>query len=112
MSDEIAGKIAGTIPQTHGGALLPGGVKGHKGGPGRPPAEIRARCADSFYDNMGKAERILRSKKASNMEKLKALDLLGKYGGLMHTTSESTVTKRPHREAVEEVRRRLGLDAA
>lgn len=112
MSDQIAGKIAGTIPQTHGGALLPGGVKGHKGGPGRPPAEIRLRCAESFDKHVLVAERILRSKKATNAEKLKALDLLGKYGGLIHTTSESTVTKRPHREAVDEVRKRLGLDAA
>jgi hypothetical protein len=69
-------------------------------------------CAASFAARITKAEAILDSEDASNADKIRALDLLGKYGGLIHTTSESTVTKRPHREAVEEVRRRLGLDAA
>jgi hypothetical protein len=109
---EIAGKIAGSIPQQHGGALLTGGVKGHKGGPGRPTAEIRLRCAGLFDEHVTKAVRFLRSKGASNGDKLKALDLLGKYGGLIHTTSETTVKRGPHREVVDEVRKRLGLDAA
>ena len=30
------------IPQPHGGALLPGGVPGHKGAGGRPRNEVRA----------------------------------------------------------------------
>ena len=28
------------VPQPHGGALLTGGVPGHKGGPGRPPLRL------------------------------------------------------------------------
>jgi hypothetical protein len=34
------------IPQPHGGALLSGGVVGHKGGPGRPPAQLRGDFRD------------------------------------------------------------------
>jgi hypothetical protein len=96
--------------QLHGGALNAGGTKGNKGG--RPASEIRDLCAQSFAQRIAKAEAILDNDQSSNADKLKALDLLGKYGGLIHTTSDTTVTKRPHREAVEEVRRRLGLDAA
>ena len=33
------------VPQEHGGALLPGGVRGNKGGTGRPPDEFRRRMA-------------------------------------------------------------------
>lgn len=29
------------IPQKHGGALNPGGTKGNRGGPGRPPNAVR-----------------------------------------------------------------------
>jgi hypothetical protein len=67
-------------------------VKGHKGGPGRPPAEVQAACRDTFYRHMGKAEAILKSKKATNLEKLRALDLLGKYGALIKTETERTDT--------------------
>ena len=34
------------VPQPHGGALLRGGVPGHRGGCGRPPAEFRAWLGD------------------------------------------------------------------
>ena len=38
-----SGKDSGVelIPQPHGGALLPGGKKGNKGGPGRTPSALR-----------------------------------------------------------------------
>lgn len=108
MSDETTAETTAPakVLQLHGGALNAGGTKGNKGG--RPPTEIRQRCAETFDQFIPKAEAILRSKTASNADKLKALDLLGKYGGLIHTTNETTV-KRPHREAVEKVRRELGL---
>ena len=34
---KIAGQLPELVPQSHGGALLSGGVPGHKGGSGRPP---------------------------------------------------------------------------
>lgn len=36
-----AGQSVALIPQPHGGALLPGGQIGNKGGPGRRPERIR-----------------------------------------------------------------------
>lgn len=37
------------IPQPHGGALLPGGKPGNKGGTGRPPNELRQRMRELGY---------------------------------------------------------------
>lgn len=37
----ISGKKPPKVPQPHGGALYTGGVAGNRGGPGRPPAELR-----------------------------------------------------------------------
>ena len=110
---EIAGKIAGSIPQAHGGALLPGGVKGHKGGSGRPKDIVRAACAQAFDKRLPLLAKIADAKieGVTVAERLKALDMLARYGGLLLTETETTV-KRPHREAVDEVRKRLGLDAA
>lgn len=41
--NESAGESAGgdMVPQPHGGALLPGGRPGNKGGPGRTPSALR-----------------------------------------------------------------------
>lgn len=45
---KLAGKLPALVQQPHGGALLSGGVPGHKGGGGRPPDVIRKRCRESF----------------------------------------------------------------
>jgi hypothetical protein len=76
------------IPGKNGGRLRPGGKPGHRGGPGRPPDAIRARCAGLFDDHVEKAVAILESPKASHGDQLKALDLLGKYGGRIKQTTE------------------------
>ena len=89
--------------------MLAGGKKGHKGGTGRPPAAIRQRCADTFDQFLVKAVAILTSKKSSDGDKLKALDLLGKYGGLQKIETETV--HRHYREAIEEVREGLRLVA-
>jgi hypothetical protein len=70
-----------TRPGANGGRLKTGNL-GNRGGPGRPPSEIRQLCAEKFYKHVPKAEAILRSKQSSDADKLRALDLLGKYGGL------------------------------
>lgn len=44
MAEKSAEKSAELIPQPHGGALLPGGVKGNKGG-GRKPNKFHEWCA-------------------------------------------------------------------
>jgi len=66
------------VPQEHGGALRNGGPS--KGGTGRPASEIRSQCRGSFANRIHVAEQIADSAKASESDKLRALDLLGKYG--------------------------------
>lgn len=92
------------VPQPHGGALRRGGT--NNGGPGRPPSVIRERLRGSFEARIAVLESIadgeavervrLPSGEESEMQKsaavpdrLKAIDLLAKYG--LGTTKEITV---------------------
>lgn len=117
------------VTSSKGGAPIvpgnPGNSGGKKGRSGRLPSAVREACLLAFDQRIkilkqiadGKAVQVVKMPNgeetqalmsADVSERLKALDLLGKYGGLTHTTNETTV-KRPHREAVEKVRRGLGL---
>ena len=89
------------------GNRLKRGNPGNKGGTGRPPAAIRQRCADGFDRHIATAEKILADKNASNGDKIRALDVLGKYAGLQKIEHEHT--RKPYREAVDEVRKGLRL---
>ena len=89
----------------NGGKLRVGGT--NKGGSGRPPAAIRQRCADSFDRHIATAEAILASEHASHADKIRALDVLGKYAGLQKIEHEHS--RKPYREAVDEVRKGLRL---
>lgn len=71
-----------TVPQEHGGALRVGNP-GNAGGPGRPPSAVRAACAESFDTRIPVLEQIADDPKVSKSDRLKAMDLLGKYGGLL-----------------------------
>jgi hypothetical protein len=87
------------IPQPHGGALVPGGGRGPKPGApnaGRPPSAIRALMRESFAVRIPLAEAIADNPRISPADRLRALDLLGRYG--LGTTRELSV---------EEVRERL-----
>lgn len=66
--------------------LLPGGVPGNKGG-GRPKSEIRNRCAEAFDDHIETLRKAALNEDGSfsRSDQLKAIDLLGKYGGLQQT---------------------------
>lgn len=107
----------------------PGNSGGKKGRSGRPPSVIREACALAFDRRIKFLKDVIDGKTgelvqlngvpvlvdgkpvvigADISERLKAMDLLGKYGGLQKTETETTI-KRPHREAVEQVRRELGL---
>ena len=72
------------IQQPHGGALLSGGVEGNRGGSGRPPSAVRLRCLAGFFERIGVAETIADDPAANPRDRLAALDLLAKYGGLQH----------------------------
>jgi hypothetical protein len=65
-------------PQPHGGALRNGGT--NKGGTGRPPSEIRAMLRGSFSERVKILEQIADSADASAADRIKAVDMLAKYG--------------------------------
>jgi len=46
------------VPQPHGGALLSGGQKGNKGGPGRPTGALRARMFGALDEQLAVASDI------------------------------------------------------
>ncbi len=68
--------------QPHGGALLDKGVPGNRGGSGRPPSAIRQRCLTAFDARISVAESIADDHKAAPRDRLAALDLLARLGGL------------------------------
>ena len=68
------------IRQTHGGALRAGGTPGNRGGTGAPSSELRARLRGSASERVAIAEEIADDPQASNADRLRAIDLLFKYG--------------------------------
>lgn len=109
------------MPQEHGGALLPGGKKGNKGGKGggRPPSVIRDICRESFASRIKFLERVADGKVkqeistregivkigASVADRVRAVDTLGRYAGIEKITVEAD----PERETLsgEQVLRRI-----
>lgn len=61
------------------------GNPGNRGGTGRPKSAIREKCAGSFEQRIKVAEEILDDPSSTNADKIRALDLLGKYAGLQQT---------------------------
>lgn len=127
MSGKNNGAINGTglIPQAHGGALKPGGTRGNRGGSGRPPSVIREKCRGAFWKQVKLLEQIAEGEalaivkdatgretdmrvSAPIAERLKAVDLLGKYG--LGTTTTETDTE--GNDAIRVIRepRRLHVD--
>ena len=85
MSDEPRDKTAGQstamekIRQSHGGALNAGGTRGNKGG--RPPSKLRAMCRKMAGSRLQVLGQISSKKsKASDADKIRAVDVLLKYG--------------------------------
>jgi hypothetical protein len=79
----------GLVPQPNGkGALLKGGVVGNRGGTGRPKSEIRKACAEAFDSRIPRLLEIM-DEASTPAEYMKALDLLGKYGGLQQIDATS-----------------------
>ena len=85
--DNHVGELS--IPGRNGGRLRNGGT--NKGGPGRPPSEIRSKLRGSFADRIKVAEQIADNPKSSPADRLRALDLLAKYG--LGTTITETDTE-------------------
>ena len=70
------------VRQEHGGALLTRGVPGNKGGPGRPRSAIRDLSALAFEQRIPVLEEIADDKKARDGDRIRAVDALGKHGGV------------------------------
>ena len=100
-SAKVSGKVSGKdlVEQEHGGALLRGGVVGHKGGRGQQPHAIREHCRGSFAQRVAILEAIADGEplpmtkidgdetttiqvSAAIRERTQAIDMLGKYGGV------------------------------
>lgn len=83
MTDDVNGDKPARprvlVPQEHGGALLRGSNWGNKGSKGPPTSELRARMRTDVGHNYQVAVDILQDTKASNADRLRALDLLLKY---------------------------------
>ena len=76
-----------SVALTRGGPFIPGPDPRRGRGPkpgapnaGRPPSVIRERCRGSFEDRIVVLEEIADNPKASASDRIRALDLLGKYG--------------------------------
>ena len=69
------------MPQKHGGALLPGGVPGNKGGPGRPSNELRGSLREILDVGLPHLKDFATGKKdAKPADQLKAIDIAARYG--------------------------------
>ena len=76
-----------SVALTRGGPFIPGPDPRRGRGPkpgapnaGRPPSVIRERCRGSFEDRIAVLEEIADDAKTSAGDRIRALDLLGKYG--------------------------------
>jgi len=91
-----------TIPGRNGGTLRNGGP--NKGGPGRPRSVIKEACADLFDERgLEIARQILDSEDSTNADKLRTLDLLGKYGGLQSQQVELSQERLTVEEAAQRI---------
>ena len=120
MSQEISEGISEAkkedlIPQPNGkGALLKGGVVGHRGGTGRPKSEIRRACAEAFDNRIPRLLEIM-DNASTPQEYMKALDLLGKYGGLQQidaTSGDNPLQGLTESERVERIASLINLARA
>lgn len=81
VAKELAKSRPALVPQPNGrGALLAGGVRGHKGAGGRPPSELRALMRGKLQDRLAIIDGILNNRKTSPSDRLRALDFLARYG--------------------------------
>lgn len=69
------------VPQAHGGAIRDGSLPGtHAGGAGRPASALRSRLRGSMADRIAIVEAIADDPSAAARDRLRAVDLLAKYG--------------------------------
>jgi len=109
---QLAEDLPALVPQPHGGALLKGGLPGHVGGTGRPSSVLRERLRGSFQERVRVLEDIADDPKADPQDRIRALDVLAKYGlGVTRELSVDEVRDRL-RETVTLIRRALPQEEA
>jgi len=96
------------MPGKNGGKLRRGGPNGGAGG--RPPSEIREKLRGGAYKRIKELERIADSAE-SEADRLRAIDLMLKYGVGSITTGTLDVTHRTIDDVLLERARRRGLVA-
>lgn len=67
------------VPQPHGGALQVGNP-GNSGGTGRPPSLLRQQLRGAFAERVAVLTGITDDQEAPNGDRIRAMDVLGKYG--------------------------------
>ena len=104
-----SGKNSGPrlVEQEHGGALLSGGVRGNRGGPGRPPSAIREAAQQGFVDGLPVLRAIRDNEDERASDRIRAVEVMGKYGGVDKIAL--TVEEQPEQELTPCVRRHLDL---
>lgn len=112
MGKKLAAKLPALVPQRHGGALLDRGLPGHAGGGGRPSSALRERLRGSFQERVKVLEEIADDPKADPQDRIRAIDVLAKYG--LGVTRELTVdeVRDRLRETVALIRRVLPPEQA
>lgn len=108
-ASETASKADATVPARNGGRLLAGGRPGNRGG-GRTPSEIRRTCREKFDKLVPKLDRIARAKLSKDSDRVRAIEVLGKYGMGQAVSVEDV--KACLRQTTEEIREFLPPDQA
>jgi len=112
MPKKLADKLPALVRQSHGGAILGGGLPGHAGGGGRPSSALRERLRGSFQERVSVLEEIADDPTADPQDRIRAIDVLAKYGlGLTRELSVDEVRDRL-RETVALIRRALPPEQA
>lgn len=70
--------VGALVPQPNGGALRNGGT--NAGGTGRPSSELRRRLKEAGADRIKVLEEIADSKEVKESDRIKAIDMMLKYG--------------------------------
>ena len=111
-NSELPAELPALVPQRHGGAVYSGGVPGHRGGPGRPSSVLRDRLRGSFEDRVSVLEAIADDKEADPQDRIRAVDVLAKYGlGTLHEISVEQVRDRL-RDTLQVLREELPSEQA
>ena len=80
------------VPQPHGGALLAGGIPGHRGAGGRPPSALREVMRLSLEKRIPVLEQLADNAEVAPRDRIKALEVLARFG--VGSASEVETTHR------------------